>query len=371
MKKIRIAILTRTTTLNFGTILQNYALQNYLKEKATTVQTVDDAIPRRIYSEKKEEKCPCGLKTIVANFLDRIRERRNNREAIRIGKKVRRFTKKNICYYHVTDFAKLNQDFDVFIAGSDQIWAYAAEPEFYRYFMLKEIADEKKKLAYAVSVGEPGSREEWIADAKRLLPRFHALSVREEASKKNISPYVEKAIDVVCDPVFLLGKEQWSALASKGYRTKGNYIFGYFLSDNEWYYEYVDQIAAELGYEVRLFQREKNSKKGSSYPQAGIESPEAFLSAIQNAKFVITDSYHCSIFSIIFQKHFAAMQRYSNENCTQNSRLTELLSRIGAEDRYFSRGTPLSMDRLSVEYSLEKLEKWVDFSKKFLYDNLV
>lgn len=370
MKKIRIAILTRTTTLNFGTILQNYALQSYLKDKAITVQTVDDTIPRQIYSGTKEEKRPRGLKVALANFLDRIRENRNNREAIRIEKKICRFKKKNISYYFVTDFAKLNEDFDVFIAGSDQIWAYAAEPEFYRYFMLKEIVDEKKKLAYAVSVGEPGSREEWIADAKRLLPRFHALSVREEASKENISPYVEKAIDVVCDPVFLLGREQWGALAGKGLKMKGEYIFGYFLSDNEWYYEYLDRIAAALGYEVHLFRREKKSAKGDGYVKAGIESPEAFLSAIRNAKFVITDSYHCLIFSIIFQREFVVLQRYPNENCTQNSRLTELLSRIGAEDRYFSRGTPLSTGQLHTEYSLEKLEKWIDFSKKFLNDNL-
>lgn len=371
---LKIAILTRTSTVNFGTILQNYALQKFLKQKGLDAYTVDDVNPRLIYSNKKSKKVEHGhqnhlsFKSYFIQKIYEIKEKIDNREYIKREKNIDFFKRKNINYYFVNDIENLNKDFDVFIVGSDQIWSYSAEPLLYEFFMLKDIDCNKHKIAYAVSVGEISTDSKWQLDARKYLDKFDILSVRENASKENIINFVNKKIHIVCDPVFLLNTRDWCDLANScKHKNKGKYILCYFLSNNEWYFSQADNIVKQTGLKVRLYQKEITKNK---YKKAQIYSPNDFLNAIRNAEFVLTDSYHCVLFSIVFKRNFLVLKRYAQDNNTQNSRIIEMLQLIGCNDRWVEKYNNCSFGQIIYENASEKLNKFINKSKNFLDNNL-
>lgn len=366
---MKLAILTRTSTVNFGTILQNYALQKFLKQKGLDAYTVDDVNPRLIYSNKKSKKVEQGhqnhlsFKSYFIQKIYEIKEKIDNREYIKREKNIDFFKRKNINYYFVNDIENLNKDFEVFIVGSDQIWSYSAEPLMYEFFMLKDIDCNKRKIAYGVSVGEIGTNNKWKNDVKKLLNRFDVLSVREEKSKENICNYTDKKIEIVCDPVLLVEKAIWESLSNKSkHKAKGRYILCYFLSNNEWYLKYVNQISERMGLKVKIYQKEISKNE---YRKAKIYSPEDFLNFIKNAELILTDSYHCMLFSLIFNKNFYVFQRYSDINNTQNSRISEILSLAQLQDRMLNKGEKVNL-QISNYNGIEKLNDFINSSQIYI-----
>lgn len=368
MKKI--AILTRTSTINFGTILQNYALQYTIKNLGYYVRTIDDTIPRRIISDSSntqntENYNPITkAKIFIYNKFDLLKEIKHNKRYYKTLKKCNRFKKNKIRYYKVKSFEQLNCAFDTFISGSDQIWSDKAEPYLFPFFMQDFVSDDKVKASYSVSVGAY-FEEKNKSIVSSCLNRMNYISVREKSSYNIINELVNKDINIVCDPVLLIDKLHWEELAGRR-KIKQKYIFAYFLSDNDWYYKKLNDFP-EKSHTDSVFLYESIKTNHSEYSKIEICSPADFLNYILYADFVITDSFHAVMFSLIFQKQFYVFERYSDKiNYHQNGRLQEILQLTDLSSRLICQDN--SFDNSTIDYKgvSKKLDDLKDYSLDYL-----
>lgn len=360
---MKVAILTRTTTVNFGTVLQAYALQRYLKDQNIHVMTVDDTIPRKIYSGTQKPRKKLSLREKISNYIDTFRLKRKYAPTIKREKRFTTFKRKYIEYYYPRTLEELNNDFDMFIAGSDQIWAYAAEPILFPYYMLECISDDKVKASYGVSVGEKRWPEKYESKVTKLLEKFDYLSAREEGSQKVIEQYTEKDIEIVCDPVLLIDKSDWRKIAGRR-KIKNRYVFCYFLGNNAWYYNKVEAYARKFGFEIFIYSKEEQEH---SYNKIRACSPTDFLNYIEFAEFVITDSFHAFLFSMIFEKQFVLFQRFENGQANiQNHRLVDLLHLVGCRDRFLSKENDIEGGVIAYEAINKELTLLINKSKQYL-----
>lgn len=358
---MKIAILTRTSATNFGTVLQAYALQRYVREQGFYVKTVDDVLPRRVYNKTVKHKW--SIKGYLANIVDRWKSRNLYKRAIKLDKVSRKFKKKYISYFYPKSLKDINEEFDMVIAGSDQIWAYSAEPKLFSYFLLESIKPDKKKVSYAVSMGESEYPIQYKDKVINLLEQFDYLSVREKGSQEIIAKYTNKSIDIVCDPVLLMDNTDWKQLAGKR-KIKKKYIFCYFLGNQDWYWEKLEEYSRKNDSEIYVYQKEETEH---SYHSIHICSPNDFLNYIEFAEFVFTDSFHGLCFSLLFKKQFYVLQRFLNDgNNIQNNRLVNLLGLIELKDKFLSQESLLNDQIVDYEVVDKKLNVFKEVSKEYL-----
>lgn len=236
-------------------------------------------------------------------------------------------------------YIRYNWMADTFLVGSDQLWNYKLFKNT-EYFL--SFADEdKKKISYATSFGfdylTMFEKAQSIYPAvNSLMKRFDAISVREDDGKKIC--FREYSVDAawVLDPVFLLQEQDYSLIAKEaGYKTKYPYITSYFLSGSkaDGYNLLLHHISDYLGLPTvnmlsgRPDVSEKQRQSINGFICEGL-SMEEWLYNIQNSRFVVTDSFHCTCFSIIFRKKFIVVQKGWGL-----SRLTSLLKLLGLQDR--------------------------------------
>ena len=222
----------------------------------------------------------------------------------------------------------------------------------------------KVKASYAVSVGSDYSPQN-IPDVKRYLSSFDFLSVREPSSAEILKQYTDKEIVLSCDPVLLLPESNWSELAGdRNHEEK--YIFCFFLANHEWYFTKVDELLKEYpGRKVYFF-----SKKDISHPeyqQIPDSSPEEFLNYIKYADFVLTDSYHAFLFSMIFHKNLNVLERFHNvENNSQNGRILDLMERLGITDKFSDEQGAINTDEIDYERAHQKMLAFREDSMRYL-----
>lgn len=348
MKKV--AILTRTSTINFGTILQNYALQKVITGLGYDVLTVDDTVPRRLYSERKELSSSSFLQSIkefVYSKFDHFKDIQKDKRYHKVLLICERFKKRHIKYYNVISLERLNNDFDIFLSGSDQIWSDKAEPELFPFFMQDFVTQDRIKASYAVSVG--AYFKQCNAEKVRCyLKNLNSVSVREQSSYDIIREYYGGRIQINCDPVLLLKRQDWEKLVGKRI-IKTQYVFCYFLSDNEWYYNKIRDCLTDL--EINdVFLYENTNSTYLDCHKILTCSPDEFLNYILFADFIITDSFHALLFSIIFNKQLNVFRRYEDEvNIHQNGRIEQIMANTGISDWYLDSQKPINTKK--IDYS--------------------
>lgn len=369
-KNKKVAILTRTTTLNFGTLLQSYALQMYIKSIGFEVFVIDDNMPRRFYTSNKNALNETSGKNTIKEYLalkyDEYKYNKQYRNTCLIEKKIKKFKRKYVSYFNIIELNDLNEKFDIFVSGSDQIWADTAEPELFPFFMQDFVEDNKLKISYAVSVGIKKYNLHNENIVKELLRGFDFLSVREHSSQNALSQYTNKKITIACDPVLLLEPLNWKKLSGRK-KLRGRYIFCYFLSNNKWYYDKLSVINKALNVTVYIFQKDGLTEGQDGHIRINSCSPTDFLNYICNAEFVVTDSYHATLFSIIFKRPFNVFERFKNSSDNmQNGRIQYILDKLGLMQYYISQESEIVMN----EYSYEKINKKIEIFTKESIDFL-
>ena len=218
----------------------------------------------------------------------------------------------------------------VFVCGSDQIW----NPQYYNpYYFLHFVKDSTRKIPYAPSFGVkeiPAYQKKRI---KKSLSAFHACSVREQRGAEMIQELTGREAFVACDPTVLLNKEEWLEIATPIQKPEKPYIFCYFLSYNEQYMATARRAAEVLGMELKMlpmmakdYDREETIKDPVG--------PTEWISWLNGASYVLTDSFHCSLFSIAFGKDFYIFQRFASGNKRgENTRIENLLANTDLTDR--------------------------------------
>lgn len=326
MKKV--GLVTIYDNMNFGNRLQNYALQYVLKTyfNAKVVTLVADSkmqfVPMiKAYVLSALSKLPFGVKRRCA--MDYRWDAFRNF--------TRRYIKTKIFWGKDKIPQSINDKYDVFIAGSDQIWNYNLpvvrnhEDDYFLCF-----AESKKRNSYSASFGVDFLKEEWIENYQRRLRTFNNLSVREEAGEKIVSELIGRTASLNIDPTLLLTKEEWQAIEKKPktYKKDWSYLLTYFLGGGE----KTRHIREELD-SIALSKNLKIVDLLDDTADEYISGPSEFIYWIRNADLVCTDSFHATVFSIIFEKPFIVVSRQG-----MNSRIETLLKSFKLEDRYISIG---------------------------------
>lgn len=353
MKKV--GIVTIYDNDNYGNRLQNYATTEVIKELGMEPVTIKNS-PRL---NKKESKT-VFLKKYIAYILKEKYKRYTKEEKERL-KCFKEFNKNiNTTSKMYTIYSKFENDYDFFVAGSDQIW----KPTFGRMsnMDLLDFTDDNKKIAFSASFGISEVEEKHKKFLTENLNKFKNISVREVAGEKIVKDLTGREdVEVLVDPTMLLDAKKWDMVAKKPKQLKNDkYILNYFLGE----------LSEERKKEIERIARENNCEiinildKKSPFYQTG---PSEFLYLEKNAFLVCTDSFHSSVFSILYNVPFIVFKR-ENSKVNMNSRIETLLSKFELEDRYYN--GKIEKESLEVDYSnaykiLEnERKKSINFLKK-------
>lgn len=324
MKKV--GIITISGNYNYGNRLQNYAMQEVYKKLGFDAETIwnnmcsQSKINFPIFVRFKNIIKPIFGKT---NYVKIIKERNKNFE---------KFTNKYIknseyIINHEHDNNALNEMYDYFSVGSDQVWNYTFDNMSSVDFL--KFADKSKTIAYAPSFGIsqiPYIMKDIYIDG---LNHIKFLSVREDAGSKIISDLVDKRAPVVLDPTMLLDKEDYEKIEIKPkYNINKKYILLYFLGNiSEKKKKEIEEVKNKFDLDI-INLMDITDKFHSS-------GPGEFLYLFHNAELILTDSFHACVFSIIYSKPFFVFDR-DEKMSDMNSRLDTLLGMLKLNDRKIS-----------------------------------
>lgn len=364
--KDTIGILTYSNSINYGACLQTYALQAYLKEQGFSVEEINYSMQGKRNQQKMFFRIRSFIwkNTLRAILKDRKRE-----------KKTALFRKAHIQYtdrvfYNFEDLKECHH-FDSVIVGSDQVWnpqMIGMDPAWFLSF-----AGSAKKLAYGASFGISKIPDEYQQFFINHLKHMNAISVREESGAEIVESLIKKKPAVVVDPVFLLNRSQWEQILVLPPKSK--YILCYYMPGFPEVEAQIARCAQEYAHKhglqvVNLGKRELAKLQFRRENLFG-EGPAEFLGWIRNAEAVITNSFHGTAFSLIFEKKFLSVVGQQSGRPDLSSRITNLLSRLDMEDWIMRPGQDEGTEpKIIPEKSKETLQREIEKSKYFLYHAL-
>lgn len=371
---MKIGIITWFTGANYGTNLQAIALQYYLRKQGYEVELVNCEVKsnynknRRTFIERIEYfPDEWAQKFARRVFFKREKEIRDEKLATSIRKNcilTRRCDDEQ-------DLVKVFNSFDLLVSGSDQIW----NPNWYhRFYYADYECVTTRRISYAPSMGVTKILDEVEPEIKRSVSKFDVVSVREENAVSLLAPYTKYKPVVVVDPTLLLNADEWAnILPPTGMAPKEDYVLGFFIEGN---FKHL--------YATKKFANQKRMKyvfvpySGLSYYQIGDRHADAgledLLELIRNARYIITDSFHITVFSIIHQKQFYSFIRYrENPTTCTNSRIRNLLHMVGLENRELKFGTCRIKEVPDIKYAphMKMLQQEIDKSKDFLHKSVL
>lgn len=319
---MKVGIITFTYGQNFGNKLQNYALLQVLKKfkgfEVYTLQNFDITTKGTLQTRiKKYIKLSLGLKG------ERLKYKKQ--------KVFNRFNEEYLEYYSIpltsANYEKL-QDFDVLVCGSDQIW----NPKYNKDINMFTggFANNSKRISYAASVGVEELPQSVVNKWREAWMRMDAIGVREESAVNLVKSLTGRDAILQIDPTMLLTKEDWIIFEKKPRKkVPCRFILTYFICEmTSELREKVEGIAGELECDVVNL---NDVLHGEWYDI----SPNEFVYLINHAEYVIADSFHATVFSIIFGKRFHCLERVNAKNSDkQRSRLETLLGYFGLLDRF-------------------------------------
>ncbi len=319
-----VGIVTIIDNDNYGNRLQNYAVQEFLRENGVNPKTL---INKNATNSKKNyiiRAIKTQLNILLGRSSTSFEDRKNKFKEFNNNIE---FAKKEL-----TAYSKISNQYDFFVVGSDQVW----NPNFGRLrdVDLLTFARNEQKISFSSSFGIneiPQKLRKYVSDQ---LSSFKAISVREDIGKNIIEDLTErKDVEVLVDPTMLISSDKWDKLQKRPKQLdqlkKKKYILNYFLGEieKEWKEE-IDRIARENNCEVINLL----DKKSPFY----LTGPSEFLYLEKNAFLVCTDSFHSSVFSIIYNRPFIVFNRTGkDEKKKMSSRIDTLLSKFNLQERRF------------------------------------
>ena len=362
---MKIGVLTQPLHNNYGGLLQAYALKEVLQSLGHEVIIINRQ-SKKVSTFRKYGSVVKSIligRTIAPTFL------LNESFKEEISRETRKFREKYIpnLTHLITDNEGMqdlnNMGFDAYVVGSDQCWRPRYSPSIRNYFLDFAINDNRvKRIAYAASFGVSHWEftNEDTAACSELLNKFNAISVREDSAIDLIKNKLGRDDAVhVLDPTMLLSKEHYNDLVEleKSSVTPGN-LNVYVLDKTPEKDKLVRQIEAKLqlkAFEVLPLKRlneqkvTKDNIEDFVYP-----NPAAWIRGFQDAKFVVTDSFHGTVFSILHNVSFIVIGNSERGL----SRFQSLLKLFGLEDRLIT-----DVDTIKIEYFTDKKIDWVRVNK--------
>ena len=296
---MKIGIVTFHCSYNFGSALQAYAMQTVLEKMGHEAVIVD----YRSSDFDRYKLIKIGRPRTMLGLLRRYPSAKKRKESFEVFWAERfHMTKDTFSYRDEEKLLSLANEFDCFLCGSDQIWNLdcthgAVGP----YFL--DFAGDCRRVAYAPSLAHTAFEpENFNRDlVSGYLSRFDYLSVREAETVPLFQPLTNKPISVVLDPTVLLDREDYLPLIGSPL-VQGSYIFAYQLRKCPELVDSVRLMAKRTGSRV-IYVSEDELPIPNSKNLFGV-GPEAFVSLIAHADTVLTNSFHASVFSVLFRSPF-------------------------------------------------------------------
>lgn len=357
--KKRIGLVTWIGGGNYGTTLQCYALNRFLKDKGYDCYY--------IYPFKRSD---FTLKSFIRSILRclgiialrdvrRIKEGHNSIKNI----KLRNFINKNIRQKHIENsiqYHRLLKDTDVFCVGSDQLWnAYYC----YNPFNFLNFVQESKRISFAASMGTRDFPKEYSGEIKKLLNKFDHISTREKSANKAVSELTGRDdIKTVLDPTFLLTSNEWLSISKQArfeIDIPDKYILCYFIGNNQYYTQQIENVKKKIGItkviDISIVVNQLYTISNCiKYDGAGIAE---FIWLIENSSWICTDSFHGTAISINLKKNFTELLRFKDtDKNSQNSRIYDILNVFRLQDRIYNKENCLWAKQIDYK-TFTELEK--------------
>lgn len=384
MKKV--AIVSCYFQHNYGSMLQAYATQMALDRLGYENETIDISGFR---GEIKKAKIKYFVKASLTSdiLLSKIGMAKNvaikkflkNEYVSQVKIRDRKFDDFCKKYFRLSQIyeskaelaAKCAEKYSAVIVGSDQLWLpanIAAD-----YYTLNFVPESVNTIAYATSFGQSTLPKDSAKKAKIFLNRIKHISIREESGQKLIKDLTGRDVPVVCDPTLLFTGDDWMSIQQEEPIIKTPYIFCYFLGNNPPHREFAKRLREITGYKiVALTHLDEYVKCDINYADETPYDidPSDFLNLIRNASYVCTDSFHCSVFSILYKRKFFAFRRYTrNTKQSTNSRLDTLFNLTGISGRIM-KGDENIRECLNMEIDYDEAYKRLDKLREDSYDFL-
>lgn len=374
---MKIAQITLDGFYNQGGILQRYALCEVLKVYSDTVDSLwyDNRLLlennwKTYYPwiDKKSRNAKLLVK-LVLNWKNSRNDliKGSNYKVIHRDVLIKSFADRYINIKYNVDYEKVSEEYDCFVVGSDQVW----NPNFAKlsHYML-DFAKEEQRISYAASISLDSIPEQHIEDFKRGISRMKDISVREEQGADIIQKLMGRNVDVVCDPTILIGTEKWIEIERKPYWLDDGekYIVTYYLGKRK--NDYISEVSKRFNLRIiNVF--------GTLDEDDVVVSPEEWIYLIHHASLVYTDSFHGTVFSILFRTPFIVTSRIGLQD--MSSRIDNLLKMFGLQGRWGNKdnnyliNNPLDIDFEMVDNVIvAERRRAMDYLKKALvYDELM
>lgn len=278
-------------------------------------------------------------------------------------------------YCSKAEITSAAHDYCGFVVGSDQLWLPSnIEGD---YYSLNFVPIDIPKIALSTSFGISQLPKAQAEKAAKFLKRIEFVSVRETSGQKIVKQLTNRDVPVVCDPTILFTAEEWGEITKKERFYREPYMFCYFLGNNPKQREFVRRVKEEFGLKIVQLQHcDEYIKSDVGFPDYAPYNvgPAEFVQLIRDAEYVFTDSFHASVFSLLYKKKFFTFRRYNNDSVVStNGRLYSLLSLVEQENRLLKgnedvKGTlcmPINYDIVHA-----KLSELRDFTKDYIKNAL-
>ena len=356
---MKIGIITFNSAHNYGAVLQAWALQEYLKNEGHQVEIINYRLPAtdnlyKIFKPRNPFKH--GKLNKAVHVLQYIKKMKTEPDRARKYREFERFINHTLNTTEpITKFGDLNKanfDYDIMIAGSDQIWNGGLTKGVNPAYLLAFGKDNIKRVSYAASIGRDEIPEVEHTLFQRYLRNFDYISVREEKAKEAVSKLTDKPVSVVLDPTLLLDREMYDRL-KKDPKVNQDYIYVHNVhlkKIDKRLNMMAEEVSKRTGLPI-IHNREDYNFTNELKKFAG-GSPEEFIGYIANAKYVIANSFHATVFSIIYHRDFITIPHFQNPE-----RMRHLLDSLGIVSHLIADIHELPEDLTEMNIDYDKVEK--------------
>lgn len=379
MKKA--GVITYFYYYNYGTMLQGYALCRVI-ERLGQGEMASELIDCR-FEEKQPTKSQLVKIRIKRLFvyvtqLKRIYKlskykRLFKRRQTLFDQFVKDYCRMSPSTYRFSEDLEVNPPiYDIYITGSDQTWS--PKVGLRDSLFLGFAPEGSVRASYAPSVGVVSFTEEQRTYFRKRLAKYQFVSCREKYGTELLNDLSPVEVETVLDPTLVVSAEEWRKIASQRV-FEGDYIFCYFIGDKPYYRRFAKQLSSQLNLPLVYLPVSylDFSQDSNLIWESG---PREFLSSIDNARVVLTDSFHGTIFSINFNKSFYSFVKHAGLRSMDNMRIVDILERMDLLDRLKERYDGGEIDYSEIDYvktnqllAIERSNSEA-FINRFLHDNM-
>ena len=328
---IKVATLSFQHAFNYGAVFQVAALQHVITQLGADCDIIDYRCPAI--------DCQYDFKSVGLNLSCFKNIRANLVLAPFIQGKKKNFQhwmesyKKTEVITSKKQLIALNEKYDKFVVGSDQVWNLKCHG-YDRAFFLDFVSDDSKKVAYAASFGTYDINPDDKVLYGNYIKHFESVSVRENSGISLVRNLAGKDSIACMDPVLLAGRNFWETKKDKSFKPKDKYIFVYHLGHGKRVAKFAQKLKKKTGLKIYFATGHIGNMIYYSFCDKNVSSvsPELFLSLVSDAEYVVTNSFHATVLSIIFQKQFYTVSK-GDEKSSYNTRIFNLLSDYNLKNR--------------------------------------